>query len=97
LRTSFRLKRRRFCDPQSQRFRNKTSFIPDGRAYNVDIDGKRLSVQAQSEAGKINLNQSPNPLLNRLLRSCGSESQAELLGKAIAAISQPKTVRRRRF
>ena len=64
---------------------NKTSFIPDGRAYSVDIDGKRLSVQAQSEAGKINLNQSPNPLLNRLLRSCGSESQAELLGKAIAA------------
>ena len=42
-------------------------------------------MQVQSEAGKINLNQSPNPLLNRLLRSCGGESRAELLGKAIDA------------
>jgi hypothetical protein len=47
------------------------------------MDGKGLSLQVQSEAGKINLNQSPNPLLKKLLRSCGGESQAELVGKAI--------------
>ena len=57
--------------------------IPDGRAFSIIVDGKGLSLQVQSEAGKINLNQSPNPLLNRLLRACGSEDRAELLGKAI--------------
>jgi hypothetical protein len=61
----------------------KLTSIPDGRAFDVTMDGKGLSLQVQSEAGKINLNQSPNPLLKRLLRSCGGESQAELLGKAI--------------
>lgn len=62
---------------------NKAPFIPDGRAYSVTMDGKRLSVRIQSEAGKINLNQSPNPLLKRLLRVCSGEPQAELLGNAI--------------
>ena len=57
--------------------------IPDGRTFKVTVDGKGLSLQVQSEAGKINLNQSPNPLLNRLLHACGGEDQAELLGKAI--------------
>jgi general secretion pathway protein K len=63
--------------------KNETPFAPDGRAYAVSVDGKRLSVQVQSEAGKINLNQSPNRLLKRLLDACGDEGQAELLGKAI--------------
>jgi general secretion pathway protein K len=63
---------------------NKDPFIADGRAYHVDIDGNRLSLQIQSEAGKINLNQSPNPLLFRLLLSCAGE-KADLLSKAIAA------------
>ncbi len=62
---------------------NKAPFITDGRAHSVTVDGKRLSVQIQSEAGKINLNQSPNPLLKRLLRVCSGERQAELLGNAI--------------
>jgi hypothetical protein len=62
---------------------NNAAIIPDGRAFSVTVDGKDLSLQVQSEAGKINLNQSPNPLLNRLLRACGGEDQAELLGKAI--------------
>ena len=65
--------------------KNTSPFIPDGRAYDVTVEGKGLSLQVQSEAGKINLNQSPNPLLKRLLRSCGGEGQAELLGKAIDA------------
>ena len=58
-------------------------FIPDGRAFSVTVDGKGLSLQVQGEAGKINLNQSPNPLLKRLLRACGGQGKAELLGKAI--------------
>jgi general secretion pathway protein K len=62
---------------------NKNPFIPDGRFYDINIDGKRLSVQVQSEAGKINLNQSPNPLLKRLFRACTDEGSAELLGKAV--------------
>ncbi len=62
---------------------NKDPFIADGRAYDVSVEGKHLSVQVQSEAGKINLNQSPNPLLKRLLRACGGEGQGELLGNAI--------------
>jgi general secretion pathway protein K len=65
--------------------KNTSPFIPDGRAVGVTVDGKGLSLQVQSEAGKINLNQSPNPLLKRLLRSCGGEDQAELLGKAMDA------------
>ena len=64
---------------------NNAPFIPDGRTFSVTVDGKGLSLQVQSEAGKINLNQSPNPLLNRPLRACGGEGQAELLGKAIEA------------
>jgi general secretion pathway protein K len=62
---------------------NKTPIVADGRSYNVDIDGVHLSLQVQSENGKINLNQSPNPLLKLLLRSCGGERQAGLLGSAM--------------
>lgn len=62
---------------------NKSPFIPDGRAYDVNIDGKFLTVQVQSEAGKINLNQSPNPLLKRLFHSCTDEGSAEILGRAV--------------
>ena len=40
---------------------NNSPVIPDGRTFNVTVDGKGLSLQVQSEAGKINLNQSPNP------------------------------------
>jgi hypothetical protein len=57
---------------------NNAPFIPDGRIFSVTVDGKGLSLQVQSEAGKINLNQSPNPLLNRLLRACGGEGQQDI-------------------
>jgi type II secretory pathway component PulK len=31
---------------------NKTSFIPDGRAYSVDIDGERLPCRRKARPGK---------------------------------------------
>src|SRR5215475_9902618 len=63
--------------------KNEAPFIPDGRAYELSVDGRRLVIEVQNEAGKINLNQSPNPLLKRLLGACSGAGDAELLGKAI--------------
>jgi general secretion pathway protein K len=74
-----------FSDPES-----KTLFIPDGRSYEMNLEGKRLSVRVESEAGKINLNQSPNPLLKRLLAVCGGETQTEPLANAIDGHNAPK-------
>jgi general secretion pathway protein K len=74
-----------FSDPDS-----KTPFIPDGRSYEIRLEGKRLSLRVESEAGKINLNQSPNPLLRRLLAACGGETETELLAKAIDSHNAPK-------
>jgi general secretion pathway protein K len=63
--------------------KNDTPFIADSRASHIVVDSKDLTLQVQSEAGKINLNQSPNPLLGRLLHACANATQADMLGDAI--------------
>lgn len=77
--------------------KNEAPFTPDGRASELSVDGRRLLVEVQSEAGKINLNQSPNPLLKRLLGACGREGDAELLGKAIESHNAVKDGRSNAF
>jgi len=77
--------------------KNNAPFTPDGRAYELSVDGRRLLIEVQSEAGKINLNQSPNPLLKRLLGACGGEGGAELLGKAIENHNAVKDGRAKAF
>jgi general secretion pathway protein K len=77
--------------------KNEAPFTPDGRAYELSVDGRRLLIEVQSEAGKINLNQSPNPLLKRLIGACGGEGDAELLGKAIESHNAAKDGRAKAF
>jgi general secretion pathway protein K len=70
--------------------KNEAPLTADGRTYELSVDGRRLLIEVQSEVGKINLNQSPNPLLKRFLGACGSEGDAELLGKAIESHNAAK-------
>jgi type II secretory pathway component PulK len=43
--------------------------LANGRSFSLDIGQKPVQVAIESEAGKINLNHKPNPLLKRLLET----------------------------
>jgi general secretion pathway protein K len=70
----------------------RPSLIANGQGFTLSAGKKQLRVSIANEAGKINLNRTPNPLLRRLLQTvCPDDSGALELWSAIeAALARTK-------
>lgn len=63
----------------------KRRFAPDGRAYACSMEGGRVTVVVEDEAGKVDLNAAPEALLSLLIAGVGVPTDAaKILAAAVA-------------
>jgi general secretion pathway protein K len=86
---------RALLDLESVATGDKAKFRADGTVYDWQFANAKVRISVRDEAGKIDLNQAPEPLMVALFTSVGVDpAKAQALADAIADFRDPDNLRR---